>query len=64
MLDYSSTSDFPSYFLLIDSILPLYFSVYPNLHDVQQKNRSISANFRILITVYGRLAKITNNVYY
>ena len=38
----------PSYFLFMDSILPLYFSLYPDLQELQQKNRSISANFKTL----------------
>src|SRR3954470_9358847 len=35
----------PPYFLFMDSILPLYFSLYPDLQEMQQKNRSIFAYF-------------------
>jgi len=38
----------PPCFLFMDSILPLYFSLYPDLQELQQKNRSISANFKTL----------------
>ena len=44
----TSISDLPSYLLFIDSILPLYFSLYPVLQEWQQKKRSRSANFKTL----------------
>lgn len=37
---------FPSNFLCIGSILPAYFCLYPDMHPVQQKNRSKFANLK------------------
>src|SRR6478609_7628557 len=48
----------PPCFLFMDSILPLYFSLYPDLQELQQKNRSISANFKTLgLSEIGPLQK-------
>jgi len=32
----------------MDSIHPLYFSLYPDLQELQQKKRSMFANFKTL----------------